>query len=272
MCINYIKLSAKTGNRNYADQKKVPYPRLVITVDGKEHYATLTGFKYKGLKYRMNFVLSDFHPRISQCLTKDKITGVTLKAMGNDGWFVESVTTEISNQRYGTYTKLTVDNPLNKWVDGDESYPYNAKEVPLTLYSTSHTPHCGYGVPVCECKETAKQCIFNLEIDEIMTFTSYQKHGIGLNEGLAVRGTQGVIYNIEESDGSEGAHPFYAQRLCADRVTNADKCTVPQYVDGKTYRMAVGVNGQIPGPTIIVHDGQEVVIHVHNNMSTEGEL
>ncbi len=52
------------------------------------------------------------------------------------------------------------------------------------------------------------------------------------------------------------------------------KCTDLQqvYVEVKTYRMAVGVNGQIPGPTIIVHHGQEVVIHVHNNMSTEGNL
>ena len=47
-------------------------------------------------------------------------------------------------------------------------------------------------------------------------------------------------------------------------------CTSPQFVDGKTYRMAIGVNGQIPGPTLIVHEGQTVIIHVHNNLTTEG--
>ena len=60
------------------------------------------------------------------------------------------------------------------------------------------TPECGYGIPVCEGKESAQTCVLNLKIDEIMTFTSYQKFKVGLCEGLAVRGTQGVIYNIDE--------------------------------------------------------------------------
>ena len=42
------------------------------------------------------------------------------------------------------------------------------------------------------------------------------------------------------------------------------------FVDGKTYRTVIGVNGQIPGPTIIVHEEQMVVIHVHNNLTTDG--
>ena len=51
---------------------------------------------------------------------------------------------------------------------------------------------------------------------------------------------------------------------------NNANCTSPQFVDGKTYRMAIAVNGQIPGPTLIVHEGQTVIVHVHNNLTTEG--
>ena len=34
--------------------------------------------------------------------------------------------------------------------------------------------------------------------------------------------------------------------------------------------MGIAVNGQIPGPTLIVHEEQRVVIHVHNNLTSEG--
>ena len=41
-------------------------------------------------------------------------------------------------------------------------------------------------------------------------------------------------------------------------------------VDGKTYRLAIAVNGQVPGPTLIVHDQQLVKITVQNNLTIEG--
>ena len=134
----------------------------------------------------------------------------------------------------------------------------------------THTPKCGYGERVCECKEKAHKCVFNLEIDEIMTFTSYQIFSTGKKEELLkMRGTQGVLYNLKD-DGTEVRHISHDGRYCADSSQFGGDCTRPQYVDGKTYRMAIGVNGQIPGPTIIVHEGQSVVIHVHNNLTTEG--
>ena len=48
------------------------------------------------------------------------------------------------------------------------------------------TPCCGYGIAVCECDAEVDVCIFNLEVDEIMTFTSYQKFPVGESEGLFV--------------------------------------------------------------------------------------
>ena len=62
--------------------------------------------------------------------------------------------------------------------------------------------------------------------------------------------------------------PLQTNRTCS--IRDSTKCTNPQFVDGKTYRSAIAVYGQIPGPTLIVHEGQTVVIHVHNNLTTEG--
>lgn len=135
--------------------------------------------------------------------------------------------------------------------------------------STLHEdrPSCGYGTTVCECNAEAEVCIFNLEIDEIRTFTSYKKFPVDQGDGIFVRGAQGVVYNIE-NDGVQRPLQQYGGRDCA--TFDSEECSEPQFVDGKTYRLAIGVNGQVPGPTIIVHDMQQVVIHVHNNLSSEG--
>lgn len=130
------------------------------------------------------------------------------------------------------------------------------------------TPTCGYGMRVCECSERARICSFFLEVDEIMTFTSYQKLRVGEHEGLYVRGKQAVVYNIDEETGEAQNHPAFEGNTCA--TINNSQCTNPQFVDGKTYRMVIAVNGEIPAPTLIVHEGQKVVIHVHNNLSSEG--
>ena len=135
----------------------------------------------------------------------------------------------------------------------------------FSLDLSEETVNCEYGKPSCECGADVDVCIFNLEIDEIRTFTSYQKLSVDEPTGIAMRGTQGVIYYFGE-DGTP--LPLQANRTCSN-LTNIN-CTNPQFVDGKTYRLAIAINGQIPGPTLIVHEEQEVEIHVQNNLTTEG--
>lgn len=136
---------------------------------------------------------------------------------------------------------------------------------------------CGYGEPVCECNPSAPICEIFLEIDEIMTFTSYAKVRIGEKEGLAMRGRKGALNLIHKQSGQIVGHPRAIQSgspCVADAETgeiNSTICSQPQFVDGKNYRMVIGVNGQVPGPTIIIHENQMVRINVHNNLSTEGE-
>ena len=132
------------------------------------------------------------------------------------------------------------------------------------------TPNCEYGSSSCECKEDKKVCIFNLEIDEIQTFTSYEKLFVNEPPGIATRGFEGVGYYINESGiPLPGPQPLGDPNAQCATFNNAN-CTSPQFVDGKTYRMAIAVNGQIPGPTLIVHEGQTVIVHVHNKLTTEG--
>ena len=64
------------------------------------------------------------------------------------------------------------------------------------------------------------------------------------------------------------ALPIVPDGTCS--TLNSTKCTNPQFVDGKTYRLAIAVNGQIPGPTLIVYEGQNVTVHVKNNLTSEG--
>ena len=125
--------------------------------------------------------------------------------------------------------------------------------------------NCEYGKPACECEKENETCRFNLEIDEIKTFTSYRKIFEDELTGVAMRGTKAVIYYFAENG---TALPLNLDPPCS--MLDNTNCTNPQFVDGKTYRLAIAVNGQIPGPTLIVHEGQQVEIHVKNNLTTEG--
>ena len=148
----------------------------------------------------------------------------------------------------------------NNHNNNDDNNNNNNNRAVETLY-------CEYGKSSCECNETAEFCIFNLEIDEIQTFTSYEKLFVNEPTGIATRGFEGVGYYINES----GIPVLVDNRTRGQCATlNNSHCTSPQFVDGKTYRMAIAVNGQIPGPTLIVHEGQTVIVHVHNKLTTEG--
>lgn len=47
-------------------------------------------------------------------------------------------------------------------------------------------------------------------------------------------------------------------------------CTDAITVDSCTYCSVIAVNGQVPGPTIIVHENQTIVVDVQNRLATEG--
>lgn len=270
-CTSTLRISAQTGYLNYAgfsSQHGRTHHIRITLLDGRILQGNLPSPAYRGTPYYRNLPFRSTFG--DECVTLADITQVKLVAGNNDGWLIASITTSLLQDN--GISELTNDPNFNKWLDGNEVYPYDATQHVLTLVTPPappiDIPPCGYGDEVCECSDSPK-CVLSLEVDELMTFTSYQKFGVSPNNGGYVRGMQGVLYNINEDTGLASPHPFYASRLCAD-PRNSKNCSKPLFVDGSTYRMAFGINGLIPGPTIIVYEDQDVVINVYNNMSTEG--
>ena len=274
-CITRLKIEAQTGNNKNAGFKlrllfsETHHFIQLVLRDGTVLQGDLKSPAERGAPYNLDMNLEDDFSTWCRCVKRSDIAQVKLVAGGDDGWLISSITTHYFTVEAGVFKELTSDPSFNKWVDGNDNYGYDATQHLLSLSPFTDIPTCGYGVPVCECAEGATKCTFNLEIDEMMTFTSYQKFGIGVNEGLFVRGREGVMYYIDNTTGAILPHPTHEDRKCAKEY-NENDCSEPQFVDGKTFRMVIGVNGQVPGPTLIVHDGQKVIIHVHNNMTTEG--
>ena len=279
-CITYIRVDAMTGDTKGAgfSQDYGENHLIVLVLSNNDNLqADLEGPMIED-RYYMRELHFASRFQTTQCVSISDIKEIHLKTQngGDDGWYIASIRTSAkSGDR--EYEDLTNDPRLNKWLDDDEeySYPYNAKDIKLA-WVDQETLNCEYGNPVCECDVNVDICTFNLEIDEIRTFTSYQKLSVDEPTGIAVRGSQGVTYYFSD-DGKPT--PLQTERICSTQDSakcthpqsqDSVKCSNPQFVDGKTYRLAIAVNGQIPGPTLIVHEGQEVEIHVHNNLTIEG--
>ena len=205
-----------------------------------------------------------------RCVTPYDISEIHLRAApgANDGWHVARINTYSRTGLTSDYQLLTSDPHFNKWLDSNDldEYPYDATDHMLSWSGEFvDRPDCGYGKRVCECKSTAKSCTFSLEIDEIRTFTSYQLNKINNDTIMFVRGVKGTIHFIDDSG---TVKPVNSRGTCS--VLDDTMCSEPQFVDGKTYRLGISVNGQIPGPTIVVHEKQVVSIVVHNNLTSEG--
>ncbi len=231
-------------------------------MNNQKYSAELDGEKDYGSNIVRLLQIVDFKPSFPSCVTQNDIKQVSLKAQygGNDGWFVVSINTFVAKSDQ-VFTKLTSDPTFNKWVDYDQvdKYPYNARQNILSLSHMPtpsnledilsvqsmrrgvHKPPCGYGKPVCECRDTAAVCIFNLEIDEIRTFTSYRKYLVDEGEGMFVRGVQGVLYHI--NNGTIEYLPQYSDRHCAKDFTPAE-CSDPQFVDGKPIEWLLASTGR----------------------------
>ena len=268
-CISYVKVEAITGDELGAgfSHHYGANHLIVLELDGdRAVQAEIEGPIYRNAPYLIQLHFASRF-RMTKCVKIVDVRDIRLKTQsgGSDGWFIASVSTFVKSG-VSQYEQVTSNPNFNKWLDADQSYlyPYDATNHLLT-WVLEDTPDCGYGKPVCECNKNAKICKFNLEIDEIRTFTSYQKFPLENGPGMYLRGTSGVIYYIDDSGTPK---PLQTSKTCANLDTA--ECTDPQFVDGKTYRLAIAVNGQIPGPTLVVHEMQVVKIVVQNNLTIEG--
>ena len=132
--------------------------------------------------------------------------------------------------------------------------------------------------PTCECDSTKPICHFQLQIEELQTFASYKIRDDGEEK---TRGIAGDTYYYS-STGFITALPRPKQKYVLEygdcwneSITRPEDftshhCSVPMTVDGRTYRMYIAINGQIPGPTLIVTEGQKVHVDVYNQLTNEG--
>ena len=134
---------------------------------------------------------------------------------------------------------------------------------------------CRYQQEVCECNEDWRECEFELEIEELQTFTSYQ-----LREGrMLVRGSGGATYYFNDMGEyvsvrynilDAGSCFNFSQSFLSEETFTNNSCSIPATVDGISFRSFIGVNGLIPGPTLIVYEGQYVAVNVTNRLTSEG--
>ena len=259
ICITHVKVNAVTGDMRQS-QSKVGHTLTFVLQDGRIFSADLQGMKARGQPYTANLdMFVDFKTSELECIRRIDIENVHLYTTSRNAWFISSIIVSTSNDGL-VYEDLTRDVNFNRWLDLNGDYPYDAQDHILRMRNR-HVVDCGYGITACECRPSADECEFHLEIDEIRTFTSY--HILPSGQAITVRGTHGAIFNIDD-DGIP--QPVRNNRICSDNPN----CTDPHFVDGKTYRLAIAVNGQIPGPDLIVHEDQTVVVNVKNNLTTEG--
>jgi FtsP/CotA-like multicopper oxidase with cupredoxin domain len=91
-----------------------------------------------------------------------------------------------------------------------------------------------------------------------------------MGEFVPLRNTERCIEGtFTKQTGSGSSDNFYCneKNMC---LPKSKLCSEPITVDGKTYKTVIAVNKQLPGPTLIVREGQIVAVDVHNNLSTEG--
>lgn len=137
---------------------------------------------------------------------------------------------------------------------------------------------CDLQRKVCECREDADECDFTLNIEELQTFTSYEfetaipaySTDTERREAVKFREEDGSSYYFNAT-GHLNPLSTDGDQVCVttDEDFEAVGCTVPFTADGRTYRPFIAINGIAPGPTLIVYEGQKMIVSVVNRLISE---
>ena len=132
-----------------------------------------------------------------------------------------------------------------------------------TLTTEVSAVECNHTTPVCECSANERVCEFTLDIQHLQTFTRYEVSRNG------TRGAAGRVWYIDETTGEFLPHDQPNGTICRDIEEDSTDCTEAFAVDGYTFRSFIGVNGRIPGPTLIVNKDQYIKVYVSNQLTSE---
>ena len=146
--------------------------------------------------------------------------------------------------------------------------------LPITCVSAAvdvsklklHTVPCNETTTSCECRQEADVCIFTFRIERRQSFTRYHIDPKSTKQPTA---TVARPYYFAEN-GSLLSHPGPQNPFCKNTPENdVSKCTPTYTLDGSTYRSFIAVNGQVPGPNLIVSENQTIVVNVSNQLPME---
>ena len=146
--------------------------------------------------------------------------------------------------------------------------------LPITCVSAAvdvskldlHTVPCSQTTTSCECRQNADVCIFTFQIERRQSFTRYHIDPKSTNQPTAT--VARPFYFAE--NGSLFGHPGPQNPFCHNDTENdVSKCTPTHTLDGSIYRSFIAVNGQVPGPNLIVSENQTVVVNVNNQLPME---
>ena len=118
----------------------------------------------------------------------------------------------------------------------------------------------------CECPSDADSCEFSFRVKRHFSFTSYR-----LNGTTKQLEDFGSLYFLNNT----GYHPTSQSNICHldtrnDEDFTRNNCSIPMTLDGVNYRSLLLINGCIPGPTLVVYEGQIIIVHIFNHLDSIG--
>ena len=152
-------------------------------------------------------------------------------------------------------------------------------QIQIGFTQDTYKVECHDQQETCECDAAHPECHFRLEIEELRTFATYTV--TQQDDEVKTRGVAGDTYYFTETGFSPALPPpkqsnvleygpCWRESLATVQDFQAINCSIPMTVDGRSYRMYIAINGQIPGPTLIVTEGQMVHVNVINKLTNEG--
>ena len=127
-----------------------------------------------------------------------------------------------------------------------------------------HNVPCTATTTACECRQDADVCVFNISI---ALFHSFARYYVDSQYGELINTAR--IYYFDD-EGKLVGHPGPGHPFCPNAAEeDLSECTPTYTFDGSTFKSFVGVNGQVPGPSLIVSTDQTVVANVDNDLQME---
>ena len=117
--------------------------------------------------------------------------------------------------------------------------------------------YCREDMSVCSCPKSEVVCYFKFAIQRLITFTRY--------ENGSPTGYGGKPYFINDTGQLERV-PIIPT---PDQGCSETNCSQANTADSTSYRTFIGINGHLPGPTLVVYQNQTIVVEVVNMLLTE---